>query len=146
MRHAPSAQVFHAAAFACAFGILFADVASAADEATRSLSPATAAKISALMPMEQTLPSAGEGRRTYLKLNCYGCHGNFAGGGIGPGLAGVSRGEVEFNVMNGNAGGMPSFADYVTETDIDNLTNYFAGVGTGNEWVFMDWWKKFPKK
>jgi len=145
MRHASSAQALHAVTLACAFGILFANAASAADEATRGGTPATAAQLTAFMP-EATLPSAGEGRRTYLKLNCYGCHGNFAGGGIGPGLAGVSRGEVAFNVLNGNEGGMPSFADYVDDTDIDNLTNYFAGIGTKNEWVFMDWWKKFPRK
>jgi mono/diheme cytochrome c family protein len=145
MRHAPSAQVLHAAAFACAFGILFADVASAADEATSGLPAATATKVNTLM-QNPTLPSAGEGRRMFLKLNCYSCHGNFAEGGIGPALAGVSRGAVEFNVMNGNAGGMPSFAAYVDETDIDNLTNYFATIGTKNEWVFMDWWRKFPRK
>jgi len=144
MRHASSAQALLAAAVACAFGIVFVNAASAADEATHGLSPATAGTMTAFAA--PTLPSAGEGRRQFLKLNCYSCHGNFAGGGIGPGLAGVSRGEVAFNVLNGNDGGMPSFAGYVDDTDIDNLTNYFAGVGTGNEWVFMDWWKKFPKK
>jgi mono/diheme cytochrome c family protein len=147
MRQAPSAQGLHAVAFACACacGILFADVASAADEATRGLSPAMAAKITDLMP-QGPLPSGGEGRRTFLKLNCYGCHGSFAEGSIGPPLAGVSRGEVAFNVMNGNDEGMPSFAAYVDDTDIDNLTNYFADIGTPNEWRFMDWWKKFPRK
>jgi len=144
MRHVPSAQALHAVAFACAFGMLSTQAATAADVAAQGLSPATASRISALMP--PPLPSAGEGRRQYLKLNCYGCHGSFAEGSIGPPLAGVSRSEVEFNVMNGNDAGMPSFAAYVDETDIDNLTNYFAGVGTDNEWRFMDWWKKFPKK
>ena len=144
MRHVPSAQALHAVAFACAFGILSTDAAYAADGPTHGLAPATAAQVTALMP--PTLPSAGEGRRQFLKLNCYGCHGPFAEGSIGPPLAGVSRSEVAFNVMNGNEGGMPSFADYVDDTDIDNLTNYFAGIGTNNEWRFMDWWKKIPKK
>jgi mono/diheme cytochrome c family protein len=144
MRHASPAQAVLAAALAGAFGIAPADAASAADEsAAPGLEPATAAAVTALMP---ALPSAGEGRRTFLKLNCYGCHGAFAGGSIGPGLAGVPRSIVEFNVLNGNAGGMPSFADYVDETDITNLANYFATIGTSGEPTFFDWWKKVPKK
>ncbi|HEX4510201.1 MAG TPA: cytochrome c [Burkholderiaceae bacterium] len=107
------------------------------------LAPATAA---ALRGMQPDLDSPGEGRRLFLKLNCYSCHGMFAGGAIGPNIVGASQGEVEFNVMNGNEGGMPSFAKYVDETDITNLTNYLASIGTSDEPKFMDWWKKNPKK
>jgi mono/diheme cytochrome c family protein len=92
------------------------------------------------------LDSAGEGRRMFLKLNCYSCHGSFAGGAIGPNIVGASRDAVEFNVMNGNAGGMPSFKKYVDETDITNLANYLESIGTQDEPKFFDWWIKNPKK
>jgi mono/diheme cytochrome c family protein len=32
------------------------------------------------------LDAVGEGRRAYLEFNCSGCHGNQAGGGMGPGI------------------------------------------------------------
>jgi mono/diheme cytochrome c family protein len=141
MRQASPAVL--AIAIAGALGsLLTAGAALAADEAAPALSPATASALAA-MP---TLNSAGEGRRVFLKLNCYGCHGAFAGGGIGPNIVGASRGEVEFNVLNGNAGGMPSFAAYVDDTDITNIANYLEGIGTSQSPTFMDWWKAFPKK
>jgi hypothetical protein len=66
----------------------------------------------------------------------------------GPGLAAFSRGEVEFNVMNGNEGGH-AVVRRLRHRDRhrQHLTNYFRGrPARANEWVFMDWWKKFPKK
>jgi mono/diheme cytochrome c family protein len=111
--------------------------------APRALAPATTA---AAQAMKSALDSAGEGRRLFLKLNCYGCHGSFAGGAIGPNIVHATHGEVQFNVLNGNDGGMPSFSKYVDDTDIDNLTNYLASIGTQDEPKFFDWWKKNPKK
>ena len=92
------------------------------------------------------LDAAGEGRRVFLKLNCYGCHGMFAAGGMAPNIIGAEHGDVSEAVMQGEDSGMPSFKAYATSTDIDNLTTYLNSIGKPGEPVFMDWWKKVPKK
>ncbi len=94
----------------------------------------------------QTLDSAGEGRRAYLKFNCYGCHGMFAAGAMGPDIIGKERHDVSEAVMQGAEGGMPAYRAIVTDTDISNLTAYLASIGTPREPLFMDWWKKVPPK
>jgi mono/diheme cytochrome c family protein len=118
-------------------------LAQTSDTAPHALGAGTAA---AAQAMKGDLDAAGEGRRVFLKLNCYGCHGPFAGGAIGPNIVGAPRSEVEFNVLNGNQGGMPSFKKYVDEMDIDNLTAYLASIGTADEPTWFDWWKKNPKR
>jgi len=143
MRHAPSSPAIPVVVLACALGGA-SGVASPADEAAAGLSPATVAAIARLQAQAQD--SATAGRRLYLALNCYGCHGLGATGSIGPDIVGASHGAVEFNVLNGNAGGMPSFAAYVTENDIDNITSYLGSIGTQLEPKFVDWWRKNPRK
>jgi mono/diheme cytochrome c family protein len=140
MRHALQPSATLAVALACLLGSVAAGAAPVSDMGKATV--ATAAPLHA-SPM---LNPAGEGRRQFLKLNCYSCHGAFAGGGIGPSIVGATRDEVEFNVLNGNAGGMPSFAQYVNETDITNLALYLESIGTNQEPKFFDWWKKDPKK
>jgi mono/diheme cytochrome c family protein len=140
MRHAFQPIAPLAVALACILGSAAAGaapVAGAADAAAPA--PAAGHAPPMLDPIEK-------GRRLFLKLNCYSCHGAFAGGGIGPGLAGATRDEVEFNVLNGNAGGMPSFAQFVDENNITNLALYLESIGTDKEPKFFDWWKKDPQK
>lgn len=98
------------------------------------------------------LDSAGEGRRAWLKYNCYGCHGMRAGGGMGPRLAGEG-GEVQEAVLQGEGGGMPSYTKYnITSTDIYNLAAYLRTIQdpsqppTAGEPVFMHWWEVNPTK
>jgi mono/diheme cytochrome c family protein len=141
MRHAFLPPAPLAVALACILGSTAAGAAPAAGAAdAAAAAPAAAAQV------PPPLGPAGQGRRQFLALNCYSCHGTFAGGGIGPNIVGATRDEVEFNVMNGNAGGMPSFAGLVTERDITNLALYLESIGTKQEPKFMDWWKKDPKK
>jgi mono/diheme cytochrome c family protein len=142
MRHAAQPQALLAAVLAGLLGSTFAGAAPGADEAPAGLSPATAAAIARLQAA--TTSSEIAGRRMFLALNCYGCHGMAAAGAIGPDIVGAPRSAVEFNVMNGNEGGMPSFAAYVTETDITNLTSYLDSIGTADEPTFVEWWKKKP--
>lgn len=92
------------------------------------------------------LTPAGEGRRAYLRYNCYGCHGMRGGGGMGPNIA---RGEAEDlgeAVMEGKGGGMPSYRGIVSSTDISNLSAYLSSIGTPNEPTFNDWWVLAPTK
>src|SRR4051812_36654056 len=64
-----------------------------------------------------TLPPAAEGRRVFLKLNCYGCHGNNAAGGMGPNIRQAESRDIG-DVVMGGGNGMPSFGRYINPTDI----------------------------
>lgn len=92
------------------------------------------------------LDSAGEGRRAFLKLNCYGCHGMGAAGGMGPSIIGAERGDVSEAMKRGQEGGMPSYRAYATDTDITNIAAYLRTIGTPNEPLFNDWWIRIPPK
>jgi mono/diheme cytochrome c family protein len=92
------------------------------------------------------LSQAGEGRRLFLKLNCYSCHGMGATGGMGPNIVHRSLAEVRSAVLGGRAGGMPSFAGHVDDKDIRRIAAYLKVIGTDREPVFNDWWIKVPPK
>ena len=97
-------------------------------------------------PLAQTLNAAGEGRRQYLKLNCYSCHGAAAGGGMGPRIVRRELSVVSAALLNGRPGGMRSFAAYVTPLDITNIAAYLQSIGTADEPTFNDWWVANPPK
>jgi len=91
-----------------------------------------------------TLDPAGEGRRAYLRLNCYGCHGMHGTGGMGPNIVGEDGvGEV---VVNGSDSGMPSFRDYLCPNDTTYLSVYLKTLGTRKEPTFTRWWEPVPKE
>ena len=56
-----------------------------------------------------------EGRKLYLRWNCYGCHGSQGGGGMGPALNdeewryGGDDANVLETIQKGRQGGMPTF-------------------------------------
>jgi len=92
-----------------------------------------------------TLDAAGEGRRAFVRMNCYSCHGGSGHGGtMGPSLVGVEAGEVGDAVLNGEGEGMPPFKGYLCANDIANLTTYLQTLGTGTEPTFMEWWIPNP--
>ncbi|WP_085315581.1 c-type cytochrome [Derxia lacustris] len=105
--------------------------------------PADAAAQSA---QRAKLSQAGEGRRAYLKLNCYSCHGMGATGGMGPNIVHAERGDVAEALLKGEDGGMRSYRGYVTATDITNIALYLRSIGTVNEPKFNDWWVAVPTK
>ncbi|MBV9062325.1 MAG: c-type cytochrome [Alphaproteobacteria bacterium] len=92
------------------------------------------------------LDAVGEGRRAYLEFNCAGCHGDSAGGSMGPGIKGAEQGDIQDAVLHGDAreGGMPSFKGCVTATDVKNIAAYLRSIGTGNEPHWLDWWNLIP--
>lgn len=92
------------------------------------------------------LGAVDEGRRAYLEFNCSGCHGNSAGGGMGPGIVGSEQGDVQEAVLQGDAkeGGMPSFKGCATSTDVKNIAAYLRSIGTQNEPTWLDWWNLNP--
>ncbi|WP_034410963.1 c-type cytochrome [Derxia gummosa] len=92
------------------------------------------------------LSAAGEGRRLYLKLNCYACHGMGGTGGMGPNIVHAERGDVAEAVLRGEDGGMRSYKGYVTAADISNLAAYLRSIGSATEPKFNDWWEALPSK
>jgi cytochrome c551 len=91
------------------------------------------------------LGPAEEGRRVYLRENCYGCHGGRGGGGMGPNFRSDRPGQddVEEAVREGESGGMPAFRN-LTSQDISNLAAYFRTLRTRAEPTFTHWWEAVP--
>ena len=111
----------------------------------KSPPPAGAAPQAAAAPI--IVGPAAEGRRAYLKFNCYGCHGmGAAGGGMGPNIVGKERDDVSEKVLQGESGGMPSYRGIVTTVDINNMAAYLQSIGTAGEPKFNDWWEPVPLK
>jgi mono/diheme cytochrome c family protein len=86
-----------------------------------------------------------EGRRIYMRENCYFCHGGFAGGGMCPSLREdpPDESDVEKVVEEGTENGMPPFP-HLTEEDIENLCAYFQTLRTRSEPTFTHWWEPIP--
>jgi mono/diheme cytochrome c family protein len=85
-----------------------------------------------------------DGRKVFLRENCYICHGGRAGGGMCPSLRGR---EVDVDVVHeGTPSGMPSFAGRVTDRELDDLEAYFASLRTANEPTCTHWWEAVPSQ
>jgi mono/diheme cytochrome c family protein len=98
------------------------------------------------------LGQIGNGRRYFQEYGCSQCHGNAAlGGGRAPNIStGVSIDSIYNAVMRGEPfGGMPSFANYLTYTQIVDiaayLNNFPAAGGTLPQPTFVAWWQPHPK-
>jgi len=93
-----------------------------------------------------TQDMAVEGRRAYMRMNCYSCHGASGhGGSMGPSLVGEAD-ETAEAVLQGKDGGMPSFKNNLCPNDIKNLTAYLQLLGTGTEPDFVNWWETNPSQ
>jgi mono/diheme cytochrome c family protein len=86
-----------------------------------------------------------EGRRIFVRENCYSCHGGFAGGGFCPSLREdrPDTDDVREVVREGTENGMPPFPQ-LTEQDIRNLGAYFQSLRTQREPTFTHWWEPVP--
>ncbi|MGO9673156.1 MAG: c-type cytochrome [Methylocella sp.] len=106
--------------------------------------------ITAAVAAATLAPAAGfaqvvEGRRAWLKFNCYGCHGNNGAGGMGPNIQHAESGDVS-QAMTGDAteGGMRSFSGIATAQDATNIAAYLATIGAASEPKWLDWWNPIP--
>jgi mono/diheme cytochrome c family protein len=90
------------------------------------------------------LTPAQEGRKVFLRENCYGCHGGRAGGGMGPNLRSEAE-DVGEAVHQGESGGMPAYPK-ITALEITNLQAYFRSIRTPAEPVFTHWWELTPTR
>lgn len=93
------------------------------------------------------LGPAEEGRRIFLRENCYICHGGRGGGAMGPNLRSdrPDDDDVEEAVRQGKEKGMPAYPN-LTRQDIENLTAYFRTLRTRAEPTFTHWWEPVPSQ
>jgi cytochrome c551 len=88
-----------------------------------------------------------EGRRIFLRENCYSCHGGRAGGGMCPSLREdpPNESDIEDVLEEGTPNGMPRYP-HLRERDFENLEAYFETLRTAQEPVFTHWWEKRPSQ
>lgn len=108
-------------------------------------SPALVTAASAASMDDDDDGSPIEGRRIYLRENCYGCHGGRAGGGMCPSLREdpPDESDIEDVLEEGTPNGMPPFP-HLGERDIEHLAAYFESLRTQREPTFTHWWEANP--
>jgi cytochrome c oxidase cbb3-type subunit 3 len=80
-----------------------------------------------------------EGRRLFGWYNCAGCHGDHAGGGMGPSLRDTTwrYGNTDQNIFasitEGRAQGMPAWGSKLPQDQIWKLVAYIKSLRTPNE-------------
>jgi cytochrome c oxidase cbb3-type subunit 3 len=79
------------------------------------------------------------GQILFNQYNCAGCHGDHAGGGMGPSLRdstwlyGASDGQIFASIAEGRAHGMPSWGSKVPEEQLWKLVAYVKTLRTPDE-------------
>jgi mono/diheme cytochrome c family protein len=83
------------------------------------------------------------GRKVFLRENCYSCHGGRAGGGMCPSLREDPPDESDIDdvIEEGTENGMPSYEGRVSEREIEDLAAYFETLRTPREPTFTHWWE-----
>ena len=96
-------------------------------------------------PARQTNPYAADiaarsqGRELFVRMNCSGCHGGRAGGGMGPSLRdvdwlyGSTDAQIFDSIAEGRAHGMPSWGVMLNDDQIWKLVAYIKSLRTPNE-------------
>lgn len=86
-----------------------------------------------------------EGRKAWLRLNCYGCHGDNGEGARAPRVIGQDATNIR-KAMLGTKGasGMRSYlgVSEVRPTDFADMAAYLLTVGTPQEPKWHDWWRR----
>ena len=104
--------------------------------------PTIASENSALMVQNPYAgnPSALEqGRQLFVQMNCSGCHGGRAGGGMGPSLRdqiwiyGDTPADIFDSISQGRGKGMPAWGTKLPADVIWKLVTYIQSLRTANE-------------
>lgn len=80
-----------------------------------------------------------DGRKLFVVMNCSGCHGGRAGGGMGPSLRdevwlyGDSDGQIFDSIAQGRNFGMPAWGTQLPESEIWKLVAYVQSLRTPQE-------------
>src|SRR5258705_6391913 len=83
------------------------------------------------------------GRKVFLKANCYICHGGRGGGGMCPSLR-EDRPDDDDVIREGTSSGMPAFGRILTEREIEDVIAYIQSLRTSREPTFTHWWEAVP--
>lgn len=85
-------------------------------------------------------PSAmTEGRQLFVRMNCSGCHGGHAGGGMGPSLRdvdwlyGQTDAQIFSSIAEGRAHGMPAWGTKLPDDQLWKLVAYIKSMRTPDE-------------
>src|SRR5438132_8206017 len=82
---------------------------------------------------------ATEGRELFVRMNCSGCHGGRAGGGMGPSLRDVdwlygdAEAQIFSSIAEGRAHGMPAWGTKLNEDQGWKLVAYIKSLRTPKE-------------
>lgn len=83
------------------------------------------------------------GRRVFLRENCYICHGGRAGGGMCPSLREdpPDESDIRHAVEEGTENGMPAYGNRVSRDEMEDLAAYFETLRSVREPTFTHWWE-----
>ena len=90
-------------------------------------------------PFANDLAAMADGRTLFIRMNCSGCHGGRAGGGMGPSLRdedwlyGNTDAQIFSTIAEGRAHGMPSWSSKLTTEQVWKLVTYIKSLRTSNE-------------
>lgn len=90
-------------------------------------------------PYSENREAIAEGRTLFRRYNCAGCHGDHAGGGMGPSLRdqdwryGDSDAHIFDSIAEGRSLGMPAWGTKLPEKQIWELTAYIKSLRTDAE-------------
>src|SRR3954468_16486707 len=90
-------------------------------------------------PYRSNAPAIREGRRLFNWYNCAGCHGDHAGGGMGPSLRdstwvyGGTDARIFRSIAQGRTKGMPAWGTMLPEEQIWKLVAYIKSLRTAKE-------------
>ena len=90
-------------------------------------------------PFEGSQVAREQGRQLFVQMNCYGCHGGHAGGGMGPSLRdpswiyGNSPVDLFGSIAQGRAHGMPAWGLRLPSDVVWKLVAYIQSLGTQYE-------------
>jgi mono/diheme cytochrome c family protein len=85
------------------------------------------------------------GRRLFLRENCYGCHGGRGGGGMCTSLRRDRPDDADV-IREGTENGMPAFGQRLTAQEINDLIAYIQTLRTNAEPTFTHWWEPVPTR
>ena len=90
-------------------------------------------------PYRNNVGAMSEGRTLFVRMNCSGCHGGRAGGGMGPSLRdvdwlyGSTDAQIFGSIAEGRAYGMPAWGTRLPEDQIWKLVAYIKSLRTPDE-------------
>lgn len=90
-------------------------------------------------PYRNDVAAMAEGRELFVRMNCSGCHGGRAGGGMGPSLRdvdwlyGSTDAQIFDSIAEGRAHGMPSWGSKLNDDQIWKLVAYVKSLRTPDE-------------